>query len=299
MFCRESSRVEEITVKRAESLIKLNTFEAQRPPSKDHISFLVQQMVAGMFRRGEISIAKFQDKEILVNGQHQLRAIIEFEKTVPATVDVFRCDTNSDLWHLFATFDSHKSRTQHDVIRAARPLFSSEALKQMELRVLNLCSSAIAFLAAGEFLNGESIPNFTGIGKYISKNGGKAGKVALLEKHVDDAIFVNRLFTTDSKYLFTNASVTAMISSRRANRTRAEEFWTAVMSGENLIKGTPQFALHKSLNEASRKRLTSGGQDAVQSLYILCIVWWNSYISEEKRNAVKVASIKKIPGTLG
>ncbi len=73
----------------AKELFKLNTFAAQRALSKKHVGELAKKMRDGVFLEGVIATAEGINGntcQILVNGQHQLAAVIQSGETIMASV---------------------------------------------------------------------------------------------------------------------------------------------------------------------------------------------------------------------
>ena len=75
-----------ITPKRAEELLRLNTYAGQRNKSPAHIQDLAQKMVDGRFHNGQIAIL-VNGSTFLADGQHQCEAGIVSGTTFPACFD--------------------------------------------------------------------------------------------------------------------------------------------------------------------------------------------------------------------
>jgi hypothetical protein len=292
MYTRISSRVEDITPRKAESLIKLNTFEGQRNLNRRHVDRLVEEINSGRFRRGEIAIATNGDGlEFLMNGQHQLAASIQAGKTICVTVDNFRCENEQDIWHLFGTFDVHKSRTQGEILSAAKPLLEPETLRAIPSRFLMACGSALLQIESG---NGKPI-----FGSMKTMRADKLQKIDLLQRNADEIISISRFAVDEYRKLITTPIVTAMITTRRANPNKFDGFWDRVIIGDQLDKGTPQYQLRKAITVGitSVKKM-SGGWMWSQATYCYAICWWNAYVTGQKRTIVKFAVMKSLPEIL-
>ncbi len=286
MFEKISSKIEDITKRRSETLALLNTFEGQRPINRTQIAILSAAMSDGSFRRGEIAIAHFGDKEILMNGQHQLRSSIETGQTFCAALDRYRVQNEQDLWRLFATFDVHKPRTAGDVMRAAKPLLSNELLRSVPLRVLSTCGSALVYLGEG------TKPTF---GTTVAA---RSLRAELVDKFSEDVLFVAKW--SDHIPMLKTGVVVAMIVTHRKNPDAVAEFWDRVIVGDNLQKGSPQFQLRRTIVEGLRStKQLAGGSRTLIAIYGTCIHWWNAYISGQPRKLVRTSRIdKELPEAL-
>ena len=288
MYEQVSSRMEVITPRKAESLLRLNTFEGQRPLSNGVVQAYARAMAAGEFRRGEIAVAEKAfngGAEVLVNGQHQLQACVAASTSFRAAVDRYRCPERDDLWKLFGTFDVHRGRTEQHVMKAARGLFTSEDLQAIQLRVLTMCGTALVFLG------GDGIkPNFA------AKPPNRYRKAELVQQNKSDVLRVSAYYDDVTHPYITTPVVTAMIATFRADPDHAEEFWDRVLWGDKLVKNSPQYKLRQKLGTGSR-RITAGanGASRMQGIYSFCIAWWNSWKLGDNRRSVKVGAMMTTP----
>lgn len=291
MYTRKSSRIEEITPRRCEALLGLNTFEGQRPLSRQVAEKYANAMRDGTWLRGEIAIAESPDgTRLLMNGQHQCHAALQAQRTFNAVVDVYQCQSNEDLWHLFAQFDGHRPRTERHVLKAARGLFESESLRNLPCRLLEKCGSALLFLGG----NGLK-PNFHTV------TPSKTMKADLVQKYEVDVLRLGH-YTPDLYSKLTIPVVTAMIVTYRVNEAKAREFWDRVLIGDDLKRGSPQWHLSRALNgevNLTRSQIGTNGRDRSAILYAMCISWWNSYVTGQPRTCVKVSAMKSVPEALG
>lgn len=270
-----------LTPRKAETFLKANTFPGQRPMSRDWVNNLILKHETGTFTKAHIAFAHNGDNiDVLVNGQHQCQMCVDSGKSVNATIDYYDVETKDDLWHLFATFDSHRQRTELHVMKAARGLFKSPALQAVPLGILSACGSALLWLGGG------TTPAFT------AKTLTKADKADLVQKYESDVLWAASFGVN---YIHV-AIMCAMMVTRRKNEELAQAFWERVIHGDQLVRGTPQWNLH---NQIANFRGSRGGGNRNVLLYRLCILWWNAYATGEKRTQANFRSMKGIPEAKG
>jgi hypothetical protein len=271
------SKTERVSPRRAADFLKQNTFMGQRNASQDWVQNLATKMKTGVFTKGAIAFAQNGDGiDVMMNGQHQCEASVQSGESFTATIDYYKAHEVSDMWHLFATFDAHRARTEGNVMKAARGLFESDALKSLPLRLLTNCGSALVWLGGG------TTPNFH------SRVVTKADKADLVEKYENDVLTV----ASYQEPQIPVAAVCAIIATHRANDQKAREFWERVIVGDQLVKNTPQWSLHKGMREFTG---FNGGAGRNLMLYRLCIMWWNAFVTGEQRIQAKYKSMKGIP----
>jgi hypothetical protein len=287
MFKRISAKIDWVTVRRAEELMRINTFPGQRAISPWHVQSYIQQIGDGTFRLGHIAVARFRGKEYLMNGQHQCQAVVQSGMKIQATYEFYECEATDDLWKLFATFDCIRTRTDRQIMAAARPLFRIEPLRDVPFKLLGAAGTALLYLGSG------TRPSF-GV-RAMSK----AQKGALIEQYADDVLWLAG-FNHEARRLITVAVAMAMIVTHRVSGDKADPFWERVLIGDDLRKETPQWSLHRALTgnitaKAGQGVGGAGGNQRIRMIYGLCIAWWNSFATGEKRVMAKPTLLGKNP----
>jgi hypothetical protein len=228
--------------------------------------------------------------QYLVNGQHTNTSIIIYGKPFPACVDYYKCETETDAWILYGQFDTQGQRTEGHIYKAARGLMKCDKLRDQPLRVLQACGSALFYISAG--IDGN--PDFSATAS------NKTDKIELLDENSEVVLLASFLMGSQHKSnpLLRVGVVTAIIKTLKANEKKASEFWTAVSTGERLERNDPQYRLREWLREPSHQTIRHiRGVHVTQ--YACCVLWWNSYITGERRHITKLAALKELPEMLG
>ncbi len=277
-----------VTPKEAEAYLAINNFPGQRAYNPFKGRLYAENMESGTHRRIDIAVAKVRETGIdyLMNGQHNCQAVIIYGKPYQASVSYYMCDTMEDAWRLFATFDVHSSRTEQQFMHSRRELFTDERLHTIPLRVLQACGTALTILT-----DGKTDPRFC-----PPKNKIKTIKADYVEKYPDDVIFVSQF--KDYRHMMVIGCVTAIIATSRKNKQEATLFWSRVATGEMLTRNDPRAKLRDALLDTSFLGNVRGGENRQRAIYTLCIVWWNSWRSNDGRKFAKVSSMNTIPYAL-
>jgi hypothetical protein len=273
----------EITPREAEGFLALNNFPGQRKYQPLKGRLYADNMSDGTHRRVDIAVAKVRETGVdyLMNGQHNLNAILIRNKPFKATISYYLCDTMEDAWRLFASFDVHASRTEQQFMHSRRGLFADERLHEVPLRVLQCCGTALYALGAG------TEPQFS-----FSATHAKTEKADLVDEYADEVMFVANY--KDYETLILVPVVTAMIATWRKNNSAAEEFWGRVATGEMMEKSDPRMRLRDTLSKRSSFS-SMRGRDRNAAIYATCIAWWNSWRTNEARRSVKVNAMNGVP----
>lgn len=273
-----------ITPKEAETFLSLNNFFGQRQYKPTKGRAYADNMDAGRQRRVEIAVVKVKETgvEYLMNGQHNLNAILLHRKPYQAVISYFTCETVEDAWRLFATFDVHASRSEQQFMLGRRGLFADERLHSVPMRVLQSCGSALYAIGNG------TEPQFR-----TPASHSKTEKADLVDKYSDDVIFVNRY--KEHSHLLYIGCVAAIISTYRVNPQKSVEFWDRVGDGAMMATTDHRRKLRDSLLRPNFLGDIRSGQKLQKAMFILCIAWWNSWRSGATRNAVKIKSMNDIP----
>jgi len=132
-----------LTPEKAKEYLAYNKLRTQRSLDMYWVRELVERQKRGEFRSGEIGMAYNGSNEpVLVNGQHQCNMVISSGTPVKAKLELWRYETPQDLSNLFRQYDTHKSRTQQQMI-----CVESDSLQlQIPIRLSGLIVSAATLL---------------------------------------------------------------------------------------------------------------------------------------------------------
>lgn len=283
MFTRISKESRLVTPEESlTKIIPLNVFEGQRKLSKSLYMLYAKEMEAGRMRSVNIAFAILPDaSKVLVNGQHVAYGIVEFGQPHMADIEYYQCETMDDVWILFTTFDTQKTRTQTDCMKAARGLLKDERLREIGLDVLTVCGSALAILEGGRTTNSRFQHHMGRVAKQY--------KPALVEKFPREVLFVNRF--SERRHIMRVGVVTAVIATWRTSPNRADIFWPKISEGLGLDSpDDPCYKLRESLLGESRNLTTPN-----KTYYCMCVMWWNSWVTGDKRVQAKAQFIKTPP----
>lgn len=278
-----------LTPKDAEKFLSINNFPGQRAYNSLKGKSYADGMIAGTHRRIEIAVCNVKEngQQFLMNGQHNCNAVIIAKMSHPAIVSHYNCETMEDAWRLFSTFDVHASRTERQLISSRKGLFSDERLHAININTLGACATALYILK-----DGLTSP-------YFSANSifDKTKKADLLDEYADDVVLV-------SKYAMHNhlrrvGVLVCMIATFRKNKTKADEFWSKVATGEMLARNDHRYKLRDHLMDVNALAAMRGGACRQKHMYMLCASWWNSWIKGEERCSVKIKGMTDLPKILG
>lgn len=274
-----------VTPEIAERFLAMESVPNERPYHPVKGKYYADLMDAREFRRVEVAVCKCNANGITyrVNGQHTCHAVILRGKPYPGVISYFVADSMEDVWRLYATFDVHAPRTERQFMAGRRPLFADTRLHDVPYSVLNLCGTALFML--GDIGTTPVFESRRVMAKTI--------KADLVGSHVDEVLFVTQF--AEKRHMMRVGVVTAMIATRRANDKEAGRFWEAIATGEMLGKTSCEYRLREVLLGRNSLNVPRGGKNAQRYTYYVCISWWNSWRSGEKRSIVKVRSMNSTP----
>jgi len=274
--------IREVTPREAEEkFLSINNFPGQRPHKVSKSRLYADWMNDGRMRIAPIDIATGPNGvKYLMNGQHTCYAIVMHGKPFKCIVTHYHCETESDFYKLFATFDVHATRTQGQIIRGARGFLKDEALRTLPLRVLSSCGSALVII-------GEKEKPFFGLHSISDKT----IKVTAIDEHPDEVAWVASFSEHD--HLLKVGVVAAMIATYRKSKSAASEFWRLVGDGVGIkSKDHPCYKLRETL---TRNMAANNSRNVHFVAYSTCIAWWNAFATGKNRSSVKVASMSEPP----
>jgi hypothetical protein len=276
-----------ITPKRAEELLRLNTYAGQRNKSPMHIQELAEKMKDGRFHNGQVAIV-INGSTFLADGQHQCEASIVSGVTFPATMLEFyaeKGDSKEDIAEVFAQFNVDRSRTRGDI---AWIYGCQVGMHEWPRKCVTLCNSALGWIAGGFGEGGVRL--------------GKDENARLLSAKKSACTFVRDIaFSGDpkqSRHLQRGAVVAAMIVTQQKDAEAARAFWEAVRDGDMLRKSDPCAVIRDFLLRTSVALGAGARGDKVtvgaREMFGKCIAAWNAKRSG-KTTSLKYFGSKPLP----
>ncbi len=213
-----------------------------RPLGKRNLDYLADMVISGRWRLNGEAI-KFDTNGDLRDGQHRCRMVVETGVAVPVYI---LHDVPDDA---FGTFDRGRKRANSDVLH----ILGESACTRL--------AGALGWVWRwkNDIMHGNRVPcvedcvatlaDHGGIREFVS--GGPASSLAgILPFSISIAL----------RYM------TSLI-----DRTRADAFWMAVASGENIRRGMPEYVLRMRLvdNKIAKAKLPP------RELVAICIKAWN------------------------
>jgi hypothetical protein len=265
MYSLALRKIKEINAEDAAELLEFNTYPGQRDVRIPHLNLLCEEIENGKFLTGDIAMVRmrngFGECRFLVNGQHQLKAVIRTGIPIVVVYQEYNCETDEELSDLYRRFDNHAARTLADVVRPEAVALGLTWKKN----VINLVVTAATF--------------FDGMSK---KSRSKVDKVKELANYIREGEFVDSIILDSKKQRFMmNAAICrAMIDTWHRDRAKAKVFWMDVRDGINLPENSPALVLRNYLFLRSGRR--SGAQQEKREAYVKCIHGWNAFILGKK-----------------
>ena len=277
----------DLTPEKAKEYLAYNKLRTQRSLDLHWVRELVERQKRGAFRSGEIGLAYNGSTEpVLVNGQHQCNMVLSSGAPVKAKLELWRYETPQDLSNLFRQYDTHKARTQQQMI-----CVESDSLQlQIPIRLSGLIVSAATLLESNRKYNNRV---------YTSQ------KVSLLGKYSKYMPFLSDIFLTDkqkmrgdTKHLQRAVIVSVMIKTIDISEIEAFVFWTNVRDGADLKARSPEKLLREFLKDnftpGAGKRTGIRTATNKEFEYRTCGAW-NAYRRKSEISYIKYHSDKQVP----
>jgi hypothetical protein len=264
MYKLKLRKIKRIDEYEAKDLLLFNTYESQRKIKPKHLKLLMEEIKTGNFLTGDIAIAylKYEDnRKIVVNGQHQLTAVMETSCEIDVVYQEYDCLSPEDVSELFRRFDNHQARTLSDCLNPEAVALGIDWKRAI-----------IRLVVTGAYLK----ENLQGISK--------VKKVELLKKYVRPGNFMNHLLKdgVSCRHLLRGPVARAIIETYEKDKDYAEIFWENIRDGVNLKKDCPELKLRDYLKGVvvggSGYSNTCNGQNQSSSkeVFVKCIHAWNA-----------------------
>lgn len=271
-----------LTKELAESFLHMQNFAAERAMSEPWAQVLLHQMCQNTFRYEQVTLisAIYNGVEYRMNGQHTSWAIWKWYQNEMAkgvkkpTVRWlrYRCETEEDLRHLYATTDRGRPRSRSHQIQAY--IYDSPEFKGLSKGALSLVSQSLGPWLGG-FTPADVIPTDRLVYMMKTKHYNLSKIVAIF---LDDS----KTSGTKNKHITRAPVCAAMMATFSINQSESQEFWKKVRDAANLEAKDPALKLAHYLMQhgvnagrgASNKGLnTVTGED----MYRTCICHWNAW----------------------
>jgi hypothetical protein len=265
MFELMSRKIMTVSPTVAARWLESNTFPSQRRLRPGHVRVLSEKMKCGEFRTGEVAfVANGDGREMLINGQHQLHAVMQAAVDITCLVERFHCPTPKDLSHCFRQFDVGLFRSLPEMVRVEATSLGLSWSKRVSEVIVSGCA-----------LNFPSCCSMS-----------RERKVELLGENLKFGQFLADLMSAvaDGEHVcrhLLRAPVVAAIK-RTWDKAPADArmFWSRVRDGEMLVRRMPEYHLRQFLME-NQVRWTGGkGRVCTDHEFMArCISAWNRFRS--------------------
>lgn len=261
---------EEIIVskKEAEEFWKLNVYSAQRPINQRHLEQIKRALTENSFRTGSIAVVFLKNEKnkkikLLVNGQHQLKSIIDLNSMMIANLEEIECDSWEDVAEVYSTYDQG-GRGLYDLINP----YSDALGIQWPTTLTRL------ILSGGLYKDGR-------IGWDRQR------KVACLHDYLKIGDFIFSIFSVNGKIDWKDCShisrrvvIAAMMVTAEKNREAARNFWTDVRDGVDVKKTDAartlrDFLMGFSIDHGRGSQYSKKATE--KEVYRKCLVGWNAF----------------------
>jgi hypothetical protein len=268
MYKLELRKLREIDEYNAEMLLEHNTFEGQRKFRPVHCNELCEEITDGHFLTGDIALAilKYDDgRKALVNGQHQLRAVIKTGNSISVVYQEYSCQTPGDLSDLYSRFDNHLARSLGDII-TPEAVALGVTWKQAIVRLV--VSAAV--------LDNEK------------RRMKKIEKIKLLSYYLKQGAFIDFLMKDSISCFHMHRApvVRAIMNTWDKDKQAARTFWEAVRDGVGLPKNAPALILRNYLMSTglTKSRTTKTSTATTREMYVKSIHAWNAFRTGTRTN---------------
>jgi hypothetical protein len=243
-------------------------------------------MSDGRFGLGIIALASdgMWVVPVIMNGQHQLEAIILSGIPVECVVLSYVCETAADFSNLFCEFNVDRIR---NLAEQSRVIGDAMGLTWPK-RTVGLIVSAASLNSEGRIIGKLSTTSRAKRLRTVREEGG----------------FVNFVFgqveNREHRHLRRAPVVAMMMTTWRKSHSNAETFWIRVRDGEMLSKDDPEYLVREFLR-ANGPRIGSQGwipasrQIASHEFMYRIALAWNAVRRGEKRTILPYRFNKDVP----
>jgi len=272
--------------KEAERFLSHNAFRSQRKIMDRRMEELKRKVKDGRYHGGEIAMAEMAKDypgggylgsdgkthyEVMVNGQHTCRLVIDTEKPQEVTLKRFLVHTPDELTCLWGQFDAPGgNRTANQVAKTYQ-----EHLP-WDVHAINLISSALS-----DDLGKNNLTKDEKIDLIFEPENRPSAQLA------NTILFEN--VSREHKFMRRQGVAQAIIACHKEDSDfegeLAQDFWNSVKMGERLSSGDPAFTLRNWLQSVVLGNTRRGGdKDVVATfqVYTASMYAWRKHVNNEK-----------------
>lgn len=228
------SEIVTLTPEKAREWLESCAFEGQRSLRKNHVAYLVNELLRDRLEPDQIVLCDLNGKSYLTDGQHRLAAVVEADKDAVFSVLRRKCKSLAEVEEDYRRRDRGLSRTMADC------LSPSSALREIGLNPRQIAGFAGAF----QLIKSGFQP--------VDRTEASARSVDVRSKFLNDwasqAIdyfdSLKAMNNSKDKMIGYRSAVVAVgIVTFKHQPAKAKEFWDSTAEDDGLTKGMPQKAL--------------------------------------------------------
>ncbi len=265
MFEIISRNIETVTPEIAKEWLKHNTFMSQRKLRPAHVTRLTNAMKSGIFTTGNIAFAQNPSgsRVELMNGQHQLSAVVKSGCNIVANIERTVCEKLEDAANYFSQFDVGITRSVADIVTAEANAIGVTWSKH----ICKLLVAAMPHIGADNMY------------RTLNSNISKYERACALSLHSREGQFLSDVLTGENGRMLQKVPVVvAAIMTMRVNTFDARTFWHGVRTGIDLTAKDPRRPLRDYLmmtSMAKEGRATYQGAVSARAVSSRCVSTWN------------------------
>ncbi len=236
-------RMQEITPAVATSMLEKMSYEGQRTTRSEHVRFLANEMRQKRFIGNTLAICEMPGgTQLLVNGYHTLKAIVEAQTSQIMPVEFFQTKSYQDVAKVYARFDRQLKRTRLDTWR----VYGLEEQFNLPSHVITKFAAACVVIMK-DFSSGGTL-------SYVSDD-----EVALFMIDWLDSMQQFRAAVADTplvQIMHARHVMPVALITIQYNKS-ADTFWKSVATDDALELGDPAKTLHYWLRDTGLTRDSS------------------------------------------
>lgn len=281
-----------LSAEQAAAVIENCRYERQRDETRspEHISVLAEQMRRGYWLpKSQIDFARLDDKLILVNGHHRMRAQMDADQTILWSIVIHPCETIEDVRKLYYRFDTNvRARSGQNILNG----IAFDEVSGLSKSVGTALWRAVPIISAGLRVGGRDKREEQVYSRRMTDDRIAKAMELLSEAGELEAIFKAAPIHIKTK-LLTGGIFAFALTTMQAMPDKAREFWTGVCDGALLRRHDPRMAfVHYILTQNMRSGM-------VNSQVVAAARCWNAYLDAKAMQFVRVtpSSVVAIKGT--
>lgn len=214
----------------------------RRPIRAAHVAYLARQMERGAFGNNLIDVVDCRKtgQRFIVNGNHTLRAIVKSGARLHLTFEETPCETIQDVRLAYSRYDRGLVRSRKDAMRSLNAVDGTG----LPLSHVGYLASAVAFMM-DDYRLGQNARRSKGMGddELYSELAAWAAEFQVLRE------IVGGTKTWESRIIRRRGVLSVALVTIRANKSKAIDFWTGVVSGVDIPRHSPILKVRDYLME--------------------------------------------------